>query len=106
MAELVPLRLDLLLKRIFWEYEHEGKIFDLPKSRFFRGDTALDTSIVFHGSPASTPVGPAAGPHDQMVQNIVLAWLAGPPLLQRHNPASLGRVQKPPPLPPLSTHPP
>jgi len=77
MAELVPMRLGLLLKRIFWEYEHEDKIFDLPKSRFFRGDTALDTSISFHGYRASTPVGPAAGPHDQMVQNIVLAWLAG-----------------------------
>src|SRR3990172_211852 len=82
MAELVPLRLDLLLKRIFWEYEHEGKIFDLSKSRFFRGDTALDTSIVFHGYPASPPVGPAAGPHDQMVQNIVLAWLAGSRIIE------------------------
>jgi len=82
MAELIPLRLDLLLKRIFWEYEHEGKIFDLPKSRFFRGDTGLDTSIVFHGYRASTPVGPAAGPHDQMAQNIVLAWLAGSRIIE------------------------
>lgn len=82
MAELVPMRLDRLLTRIFWEYEHESKIFDLPKSKFFRGDTALDTSIVFHGYRASTPVGPAAGPHDQMVQNIVLAWLAGSRIIE------------------------
>lgn len=82
MAELVPLRLDLLLKRIFWEYEHEGKIFDLPKNKFFRGDTSLDTAVVFHGYRASTPVGPAAGPHDQMVQNIVLAWLAGSRIIE------------------------
>ncbi len=77
MAELVPLRLDRLLKRLFWEYQHEGKIFDLPKNRFFRGDPSLDTSVLFQGYRASTPVGPAAGPHDQMLQNIVLAWLAG-----------------------------
>ncbi len=29
------------------------------------------------GRPAATPVGPAAGPHSQMAQNIVLGWLAG-----------------------------
>jgi len=75
--DLVPLRLDLLLKRMFQEYRQEGKIFDLPKSRFFRGDPALDTSIEVQGRRASTPLGPAAGPHTQMAQNIVLCWLGG-----------------------------
>lgn len=75
--ELVPIRLDLLLKRMFWEYQHEGRIFGLPKNRFFRGDPTLDTSVAFQGHRASTPLGPAAGPHDQMLQNIVLAWLGG-----------------------------
>jgi putative selenate reductase len=31
----------------------------------------------FLGRPAATPLGPAAGPHSQMAQNIVLAWLGG-----------------------------
>ena len=31
----------------------------------------------FLGRPAATPIGPAAGPHSQMAQNIVLGWLAG-----------------------------
>ncbi len=82
MSELIPLSLDLLLKRAFREYKREGKIFDLPQSKFFRGDPTLDTSVVFHGYRASTPIGPAAGPHDQMVQNIVLAWLAGSRIIE------------------------
>jgi putative selenate reductase len=36
-----------------------------------------DLSVAIHGHKASTPFGPAAGPHTQLAQNIVLAWLAG-----------------------------
>ena len=64
MSELVPIPLPLLLRRAYLEYEREGKIFDLPKAKFFRGLTGLDTSVRFHGHAASTPLGPAAGPHD------------------------------------------
>ena len=38
--------------------------------------------MTFHGSPAANPLGPAAGPQDQMAQNIVLAWLAGSRILE------------------------
>ncbi|HTT68648.1 MAG TPA: 4Fe-4S dicluster domain-containing protein, partial [Gemmatimonadales bacterium] len=82
MAELVPLPFDLLAKRALLEHEREGKIFDLPRAKFFRGDPALDTSVRFHGRRAATPVGPAAGPHDQLVQNVVLAWLAGARIIE------------------------
>lgn len=82
MAELVPVPLPLLLRRAFLEYKSEGKIFDLPKSKFFRGLSGLDTSVRFHGHPASTPVGPAAGPHDQLLQNVVLSWLAGSRIIE------------------------
>jgi putative selenate reductase len=82
MAELVPIPLPLLLRRAFLEYEREGKIFDLPKAKFFRGLSGLDTSVQFHGHSASTPLGPAAGPHDQLVQNIVLSWLGGSRIIE------------------------
>jgi putative selenate reductase len=82
MAELVPLPLSVLLKRAFLEHEREGKIFDLPQAKFFRGFADLDTSVRFHGYRASTPVGPAAGPHDQLLQNIVLSWLAGSRIIE------------------------
>jgi putative selenate reductase len=82
MAELVPVPLPLLLRRAFLEYEREGKIFDLPKSKFFRGLDGVDTFVHFQGHPASTPAGPAAGPHDQLVQNVVLSWLAGSRIIE------------------------
>ncbi len=77
MAELVPIPLPLLAKRALLEFQREGKIFDLPRDKFWRGDPALDLSVRFHGRRAASPIGPAAGPHDQLAQNIVLAWLAG-----------------------------
>jgi putative selenate reductase len=82
MAELVPLPLPLLLRRAFLEYQREGKIFDLPKTKFFRGIPGIDFSVDFHGHRASTPLGPAAGPHGQLVQNIVLSWLGGSRIIE------------------------
>jgi putative selenate reductase len=82
MSELVPLPLPLLLRRAFHEYRNEGKIFDLPKSRFFRGFSGLDLSVEFHGHRASTPLGPAAGPHGQLAQNIALSWLGGARIIE------------------------
>ncbi len=77
MAELTPVPLPLLLRRAFLEYRSEGKIFDLPARRFFYGLPGLDLSVRFHGHRASTPLGPAAGPHGQLAQNIALSWLGG-----------------------------
>ena len=82
MAELVPLPLPLLLRRAFHEYRNEAKIFDLPKSKFFRGFPDLDLSVAFHGHRASTPLGPAAGPHGQLAQNIALSWLGGARIIE------------------------
>jgi len=82
MSELLPIPLPLLLRRAFLEYEREGKIFDLPKAKIFRGLPGLDTSVRFHGHSASTPLGPAAGPHDQLGQNIVLSWLGGSRIIE------------------------
>jgi putative selenate reductase len=77
VAELVPAPFPHLLRRMLREAEHEEKIFDLPARRFWRGSADLDLSVVVHGRRVPSPVGPAAGPHGQMAQNIVLSWLAG-----------------------------
>jgi putative selenate reductase len=82
MAELIPIPLNLQLHRAFLEYEREGKIFHLPKEKFFAGLAGLDTSVLSNGHKASTPLGPAAGPHTQMMQNIVLCWLAGSRIIE------------------------
>jgi len=58
------------------EFEGEAKVFDLPSRRFWRG-SGLDLGIPVHGRRVANPVGPAAGPHGQMAQNLLLSWLAG-----------------------------
>ena len=66
MAELIPAPFPSLLRRILAESRGEAKVFDLPARKFWRGSTDLDLSVRFHGRAASNPVGPAAGPQDQM----------------------------------------
>ena len=45
--------------------------------RFVKAPPGSISAVSIHGRRASTPFGPAAGPHTQMAQNIVLSWLAG-----------------------------
>jgi putative selenate reductase len=82
MAELCPAPFASLVRRMFREWEREQKIFDLPARKFWKGAPDLDTSVVFHGHRAASPLGPAAGPQDQMAQNVVLSWLAGSRILE------------------------
>ncbi len=77
MAELYPAPFATLLRRMKREWDTNESIFDLKAKSFYRGDPDLDISIRFLGRPASTPVGPAAGPQSQLAQNIVLSWLGG-----------------------------
>src|SRR4051794_11187305 len=62
---------------MFAELAKHQAIYDLPARRFFRPSPDLDLSVAFRASRAATPAGPAAGPQSQLVQNIVLSWLAG-----------------------------
>ena len=81
MAELVPVPLHVLLRRAHHEYRLRRAIFDLPERKFRRpANTAgpsLDLSVPYAGACAANPIGPAAGPHTQLAQNIALGWLAG-----------------------------
>ncbi len=72
----------VLLDRIAHEWQTRRRIFDLPTARFWRPDPAVDLGFEFLGRRCATPVGPAAGPHSQMAQNLVLAWLAGSRLFE------------------------
>jgi putative selenate reductase len=81
-AALTPMALDVLLNRVAAEFESRNRIFDLPTGRFWRPDPDVDLSFEFLGRPAATPIGPAAGPHSQLAQNIVLSWLGGSRLFE------------------------
>lgn len=82
MTKLTPIRFDRLLRRIFYEYRKTDSIFDLSSKNFHRPRNEYDLSVKFLGKNAANPVGPAAGPHTQLAQNIVLSWLAGSRILE------------------------
>lgn len=77
MAELIPAPFALLLRRMLAEFDREREVFDLPARRFWSGPEDLDLSVRVHARRAANPAGPAAGPHGQMAQNLLLSWLAG-----------------------------
>ena len=81
MAELVPVPLHALLRRAHHEFGRRRAIFDLPERKFRRrappAGPVLDLSVPYAGTCAASPIGPAAGPHTQLAQNIALGWLAG-----------------------------
>ncbi len=70
------LSLEQLLNRIKRD-EKTNKIFGIPRSLFFipSEDDVFRTKR--YGRLLETPVGVAAGPHTQLSQNIVSAWLTG-----------------------------
>lgn len=82
MPDLVPAPLSSLLKRAYYEPGVQQSIYDLPLKDMYRGSSQVDLSVRFHGLPAGTPLGPAAGPQDQLAQNIVLAWLGGSRIIE------------------------
>lgn len=68
-----PISIEGLLAWITTEYKNEGTIFGIR--RFFKADP--EKTISLFGERMETPCGPAAGPHSQLAQNIIAAYLAG-----------------------------
>ncbi|MCB9851409.1 MAG: glutamate synthase [Phycisphaerales bacterium] len=69
--------------RMHRELATQDAVYDLPRSKWFVPDPAgPDLSVRFHEHVAANPVGPAAGPHGQMAQNLVLSYLAGGRILE------------------------
>ncbi len=76
MGDLMrPVSFRELVKRIFGEYKRSKSIFGIPASKFYTPESGKRISV-FHGS-CSSPMGPAAGPHTQLAQNIISAYLSG-----------------------------
>jgi putative selenate reductase len=73
--KMVPVPISRLFHRITGEYREKGSIFGIPEPGFFRKRS--DKVLSFFGGFCATPVGPAAGPHTQLSQNIIAAYLTG-----------------------------
>ncbi len=73
--KMQPVPFQKLLDWIFQEYVNWKSIFGIPTSKFYyakgeREDKIFDELL-------ETPIGPAAGPHTQLAQNIICAYLTG-----------------------------
>lgn len=82
MAELSPIPFPDLVRRMRREVEVSQAIFDLPVRKWWTPSEDLDFSATHFDRRDATPVGPAAGPHTQLAQNIVLSWLAGSRIIE------------------------
>ena len=78
VAEFVPASFADLVQRMRLEFVRGQAIFHLARGSWWTPDpNGPDLSVRMNGRVAGTPVGPAAGPHTQLAQNLVLGWLAG-----------------------------
>ncbi|HZJ72236.1 MAG TPA: glutamate synthase, partial [Planctomycetota bacterium] len=77
MSPFTPLDFETLLRWALAGLERERQVFGLPLRSIWRGRDGFDLSVPVPGGRADTPLGPAAGPHTQLAQNIVTSWLAG-----------------------------
>ncbi|MDO4976358.1 MAG: putative selenate reductase subunit YgfK [Eubacteriales bacterium] len=66
--KLHPMSMDQLMRWIFMEFKEHASVFGIHK--IFRYHTISEEGM-------EAPFGPAAGPHTQLAQNIVSAYLAG-----------------------------
>ncbi|MBS3945142.1 MAG: putative selenate reductase subunit YgfK [Melioribacter sp.] len=70
-----PLSLLQLLNQIFNEEKYHSSIFGIKKENFYREKHAA--GFRFLENHLELPIGPAAGPHTQLTQNIITAYLTG-----------------------------
>ncbi|MFA5972821.1 MAG: putative selenate reductase subunit YgfK [Lentimicrobiaceae bacterium] len=72
-----PVSAGKLFTLIETEYSTRKEIFGIPEKLFFNPEKHEGLSMVIFGQYLNTPLGLAAGPHTQMAQNIISAWLCG-----------------------------
>lgn len=72
-----PIPLKQLTQMLLSEYGRNQSILGIDKQLFFNPDDEVRYTTEIFNQGLSTPLGVAAGPHSQMAQNIVAAWLTG-----------------------------
>ena len=75
--QMRTLPFETLLHWIETEFEAEGSIFGIPRELLFTPRDGAPYASSLFGHTLATPIGPAAGPHTQLAQNILSAWLCG-----------------------------
>ena len=64
-----------LINWIFTELKEHHQIFGIPSTKFFKKENS--SSVEIFNEKLETKLGPAAGPHTQLAQNIIVSYLVG-----------------------------
>ena len=72
-----PIGIEQLTRWLFTELDARDSVLGIPARYFHVPNLEASYRTQVFGQPLDTPFGPAAGPHSQMAQNIVAAWLCG-----------------------------
>lgn len=77
-----PIPMAQLARWIFRELDERDSIFGIPRTLFFEPKSDAPFGMKIYDRLLETPIGVAAGPHTQLAQNIVVAWLLGSRFLE------------------------
>ena len=72
---MTPIPLNQLFDWMVTEYKNDKAIFGIPRSNFFYKKNSSQVTIF--NETLEMPLGPAAGPHTQLTQNIIASYLVG-----------------------------
>jgi len=72
---MTPIPFKQLLHWVFEEYKQSQTVFGVPQVKFYRKSS--DQHMRLFGEALDSPVGPAAGPHTQLAQNIIASYMSG-----------------------------
>jgi putative selenate reductase len=92
-----PISIKQLLQLILNEFSVDNSIFGIPKELFFVPKHYNPLSTELFSQKLHTPIGVAAGPHSQMAQNIVGAWLMGARYIELKTIQTLDEIEVPKP---------
>jgi len=79
------------------ELDGAGSVFGIPRELMFKPSETDRFTFDLRGSRLETPIGVAAGPHTQLAQNIVVAWLCGARVIELKPVQTLDRIDVPKP---------
>ncbi|HOP04048.1 MAG TPA: putative selenate reductase subunit YgfK [Tenuifilaceae bacterium] len=75
--QFYPIQLEHLLRMILKQLDENNQIFGIPKKLFYSPELVESFRSERFGQLLETPIGVAAGPHTQLAQNIIAAWICG-----------------------------
>ncbi|HBM16610.1 MAG TPA: putative selenate reductase subunit YgfK [Lentisphaeria bacterium] len=80
--KFLPISMESLTNWIFTELEEKNSIFGINRELFFKPKAKDKFKVDIYATQLETPFGVAAGPHTQMAQNLITAWLSGARFLE------------------------